>query len=367
MNRVSSNLLVEKLRNRITSQGPITFREWMNAALYDPEAGYYCAPEGTPWGREGDYRTSPERSILFSATFASYFSNLYRELGQPSLWTIVEGGAGGGYFATNFLQQLKQQYLEIFTSTRYIIDEISLPCRESIRNRLQDLADKVSFSSLETMPAFEGVVFANELLDAFPVHRVMTVGGELREFYVGLDANNEFEWRTGAVSDRRIPDQAKRISAPAFEGQIFEVNLEIEEWLQRLSGKLKKGFVVLVDYGFEADELFSAARPQGSLRAFRRHEFVNNLLSEPGKNDITASVNWTAVKLTSESLGFRVVEFSRQDKFLLKAGLLDQLQLMIEQTNDEAVKARLSTDAREMILPGGMAEHFQVLVLSRGA
>lgn len=366
MNRVSSNVLVDKLRHRITSQGPITFREWMSAALYDPEAGYYCAPDRKRWGREGDYRTSPERSILFSATFANYFSNLYKELGQPSYWTIVEGGAGGGYFATNFLQQLKQQYSEIFTSTRYIIDEISLPCRESIRNRLQDLADKVSFSSLETMPAFEGVVFANELLDAFPVHRVTTVGGELREFYVGLDANNEFEWRTGAISDGRILNQVQRTPAPLFNGQIFEVNLAMEEWLHCLSGKLKKGFVVLVDYGFEAEELFSAARPQGSLRAFRRHEFVDNLLSEPGKNDITASVNWTAVKQTSASLGFRVLEFSSQDKFLLKAGLLDQLQLMVEQTNDEAVRARLSIEAREMILPGGMADHFQVLVLSRG-
>jgi SAM-dependent MidA family methyltransferase len=216
------------------------------------------------------------------------------------------------------------------------------------------------------MQAFEGVVFANELIDAFPVHRVMKMGGELREFYVGLDANNEFEWRTGAISDGRIHDRVQRISSSVLEGQIFEVNLGLEEWLECLSAKLKKGFVVLVDYGFEAEELFSAARPQGSLRAFRQHEFVENLLSEPGRYDITASVNWTAVKQASASLGFRVVEFLSQDKFLLQAGLLDQLQSMIAQTNDEAEKARLSTDAREMILPGGMAEHFQVLVLSRG-
>ena len=338
----------------------------MNAALYDPEAGYYCVPDMKRWGRKGDYRTSPERSILFSATFASYFSNLYHELGEPAPWTIVEGGAGGGYFASHCLQQLKQQYPGIFSSTRYIIDEVSLQCREAIKSRLQDLADKVSFSSIDSMQAFEGVVFANELLDAFPVHRVTTVGGELREFYVGLDANNEFEWRTGAVSDGRIHDQVQRISAPFLEGQIFEVNLGMEEWLECLSNKLKKGFVVLVDYGFEATELFSGVRPQGSLRAFRRHEFVDNLLSEPGKYDITASVNWTAVKQTSALLGFKVVEFSPQDKFLLKAGLLNQLQFMTEQTNDEALKASLSTEAREMILPGGMAQHFQVLVLSRG-
>jgi SAM-dependent MidA family methyltransferase len=366
MNRVSSNALVEKLRHRITTQGPITFREWMDAALYDPVDGYYCASDRQRSGREGDYRTNPERTSLFAVTFADYFSNLYQQLGLPSTWTMFESGAGQGDFAIAVLERLKHSHPQVYSATNYVIDEISTANRESTRTRLQSFSEKTSVEPIEALETFAGVIFANELLDAFPIHRIIRVEEELREFFVGLDANNEFEWRLGPLSDERISEQLERLGVSLQRNQIAEINLLMEEWLHSVSKKLKKGFVVLVDYGAEAEELFAATRLHGTLRAFYRHRFVRDLLNEPGKYDLTASVNWTAVRQTSEALGFQVIQFEPQNEFLIKAGLLNQLESIVETTSDEAEKARLRSEAREMILPGGMAEYFQVLVLSIG-
>jgi SAM-dependent MidA family methyltransferase len=145
-----------------------------------------------------------------------------------------------------------------------------------------------------------------------------------------------------------------------------EINLEIDEWFTRVAGKLANGFVITVDYGAESDELYDPKlRPNGTLRGFRRHEFVDDVLAQPGECDITASVNWTQVKTAGERVGLKVVDFASQDKFLLNAGLLSELEYQLSLARTEAEKARLSTGARDMILPGGMASSFQVLVQRR--
>src|SRR3954467_7435957 len=112
--------LAERLRERIRHEGAITFRDWMEAALYDARDGYYCRRDRKRWGRMGDYRTSPERSLLFAATFARYFAKLHDELGSPEIWTIFEAGAGEGHFAHGLLQTLKQVFPETFSATRYV-------------------------------------------------------------------------------------------------------------------------------------------------------------------------------------------------------------------------------------------------------
>ena len=143
----------------------------------------------------------------------------------------------------------------------------------------------------------------------------------------------------------------------------MEINLQIDDWLTQVATKLEHGFLITVDYGAEAVELYDASRrPEGTLRGFSRHGFVDDLLVQPGEYDLTTSVNWTQVKTVSANLGFQVVEFASQDKFLLKAGLLDQLEYRLDRAETEAEKTALTIGAREMILPGGMASSFQVLV-----
>ncbi|MDQ2975466.1 MAG: SAM-dependent methyltransferase [Acidobacteriota bacterium] len=355
-------VLAEVLLERIKREGPITFHDWMRDALYDPSHGYYCRDKQTKWGREGDYRTSPERSSLFAATFARYFATIYDELERPSRWTIVEAGAGDGRFAHGVLQTFRVFFPEVLAATRYIIDEISSPSRALAKKRLLPFSRQLEFRNvddkLDEWEVNPGIIFSNELLDAFPIHRVSMHDGALSEFYVNIGENGEFAWMLGPLSTPLLRSYFQKEGIKLGEGEVAEVNLEMEEWLRRVAARLRRGYLITVDYGLTAAELDGT----GTLRGFRRHEIINDVLSRPGEQDLTTTVNWNFVKRVGDQLGFEVWEFARQDRFLLAAGLLDQLQLESQKTESEAEKLRLSTAARDMILPDGMAASFQVLV-----
>jgi len=359
-----ATMLADLLQRRIKDQGPITFRDWMEAALYDPHDGYYCRKGIERWGRAGDYRTSPERTPLFAATFAHYFTELYNQLNRPERWTIVEAGAAAGHFAEAVLRALEQQFPQLFAVTKYVLNDLSATSLAAAKQRLIRFSDTIDFLPLEQLEIGEaGIIFANELLDAFPVHRVTLEEGQLRELYVTLDDSGKFAWVTGPLSTPRLTEYFDFVGVQLHsEEQIAEVNLGAGEWLAQAVGRLPRGYLVTVDYGDEAANLFSLRdRRQGTLRAFRHHQF-QDVLRNPGDNDITTTVDWTYVKKMGEKLGMETVLFERLDQFLLRAGLLEQLELMSEQCEGEAERASLRANARELILPTAMGASFQVLV-----
>jgi SAM-dependent MidA family methyltransferase len=364
---ISSTSLSERLRERIEREGPLTFRDWMCAALYDPEGGYYCRSDLRRWGREGDYRTSPERTSLFAATFARYFVRLYEQLGKPEVFRIVESGAGAGHFASGVLANLQRNFPEVLATTTYVVDETSASSRDLVRERLQPFGNRVEFFEGQTFDT--GVVFANELLDAFPVHRVVLRDGEYRELYVTANSRGQFQWLEQQLSpDLREPlaDYISLSGLTPSAGVVIEINLEIEQWLRKMAAVLKRSFLVLVDYGAAANQLFSdRANPDGTLRGFRGHEFVADFLTGPGDHDLTATVNWTAVQASAAHLGFELVEFARQDQFLIGNGLLEELDSETSSAASESQRLKLRNEAREMILPDGMAGSFQVMVLKK--
>lgn len=358
--------LAARLRERIRREGPITFCDWMNAALYDSIDGYYCRADRSRWGREGDYRTSPERSSLFAATFARYFAALYEKLGRPAAWTILEAGAGEGYFAWSLLETLLKSFPNVFAATSYVIDEVSPQSIVRTRERLQPFADRIKFQRLDEVDINPGVVFSNELLDAFPVHRITLSEGEVKEFFVSLDESGNFAWLLDAPSPALLPRLNRyfeEVGGRPEPEHVVEVNLETEEWLRRVAARMRGGYIITVDYGAAAEDLYSpSANSEGTLRGFQRHQFVDDLLARPGEHDLTTTVNWSFVKSVGASLGLRFVELSRQDQFLLANGFLEQLEVESLQAKDDSERLRLSTAAREMILPDGMAAHFQVMV-----
>jgi SAM-dependent MidA family methyltransferase len=366
---LSTASLSERLRERIERDGPVTFRDWMNSALYDPVGGYYCRADRNAWGRDGDYRTSPELTSLFAATFANYFAQLYQALGSPAEWQVLESGAGAGYFAFDLLTGLQRDFPAAFGAASYLIDETSPQSRTLIRERLRSFPKPIEFVDRQQLSLDAGIVFANELLDAFPVHRVVKRENLYREFYVSVDSGGEFQWLESELSPALragLSEYFDAAGAEPLEGAVVEVNLEIEEWFRQVAATLHRGFLILVDYGASADELLSErAQPEGTLRGFRQHKFVANVLANPGEHDLTATVNWTLVKTIAARVGFELVEFARQDQFLLANGLLDQLKSQSAQTASEVERLKLSSAAREMILPNGMASHFQVMVLKR--
>ena len=352
--------LAERLKDLIRREGPISFHDWMKAALYDPVGGYYQRSDRARWGREGDYRTSPERSELFAATFAHYFAGLLdKDL------TIVECGAGDGSFAAGVLTTLRDGAPSIFADTRYIVCDVSDDARSRARERLVEFDDRVEFSS-HLVSVKRGIYFANELLDAFPVHRVLKTEDGLSEFYVTIDTNGNFRWTTGPLSTPGLAEFCDAHSLELANGQIIEINLGIDDWLAQVAVRLDQGFLITVDYGAEAAGLYDPIqRPEGTLRGFSRHGFVDDLLADPGEYDLTTTINWTQVKTSGQKSGFETIEFASQDTFLLNAGLLDQLEYRLSRAETEAEKTALTVGAREMILPGGMASSFQVLVQKR--
>lgn len=362
----NTSSLATRLRERIRREGPITFCDWMKTTLYDPIDGYYCRADRTRWGREGDYRTNPERTVLFAASFAQYFAGLYEQLGRPASWSIVEAGAGEGHFAEGLLQTLQKSFPQVFAATSYVIDEVSLSSGARARERLQPFADRIDFRKLEDVEMNPGIVFSNELLDAFPVHRITSHAGEFQEFYVTVAANGNFEWLVAAPSpalSQRLNGYFDEVGVRPEEGQVVEVGLEIEEWLRRVATNVKAGYVITVDYGAAAEDLYSpSANRTGTLRGFQRHQFVDDLLAQPGEHDLTTTVNWSLVKSVGARLSLEFVELYRQDHFLLANGFLEQLEVESFQAKDEGERLQLSTAAREMILPDGMAASFQVLV-----
>jgi len=356
--------LADRLRARIKQEGPITFQEWMSAALYDQQDGYYCRADRIPQGRAGDYRTAPETSPLFAATFANYFSKLFTDLKWPQTWTIFEVGSAGGDFAHGLLSSLRQSDSRIFAATNYVIDEISPAARQRATERLSEFADRVTFLPLaEVVKPTMGIVFTNELIDALPVHRVIMRDGRLRELCVGLN-KTEFAWIECDLSPA-LTEYAERTRMHLVEGQIAEINLAAEDFISRAAALLEPGYVVTVDYGAERDELWRLPNRQaGTLRAFRRHQFVDDVLATPGDQDLTTTIDWTQVREAGERVGLRPLRFERLDQFLLVEGLLGRLG-EISSTLDAVEAIRLSTSARELVLPTGLAASFQVLVQAK--
>lgn len=361
--------LAARLRARIRRAGPMSFQDWMAAALYDEREGYYCRRDREVWGRAGDYRTSAERSVLFAATLARYFAAAYERLDAPGQWTIWECGAGAGRFARRVLNTLAQDYPRMFAATRYLIDEASAPARERARELLAPFGARIAFRRLgeQTAPLAAGVVFANELLDAFPVHRVRRRGGKLLELCVGLEEDDDFVWVERAPTTPLLAEYFARAGVRLAEGQLAEANLAAEQWVKKAAAAFAHSLLVIIDYGAEAAELYDAAlRPAGTLRAFSRHQFADPL-RQPGEQDLTASVNWTSVKRAGAEAGLAIELCARQDQFLLRAGILEVLESLTARAGDAAQTASLRLDAREMILPGGMSQSFQALVLRKGA
>lgn len=353
--------LATRLRARIQREGPISFYEWMQTALYDPAEGYYCRSDRARWGRGGDYRTAPESSSLFAATLARYFASLYAELGSPAHFTIIEAGAGSGEFARGVLGWLRTGDPNAFAATKYLIDEVSPDARQRIQAWAGYFGDRVEFATMQqVVEPVPGIVFSNELLDAFPVRRVRARSGRWHELCVALDHAGEFSWVDAELKNKRVAEYLK--DAELSDGQIVEVNLDAEDWINRAAATLEKGFVITVDYGAGRDDLLRAPhRRDGTLRGFRGHRLVNDVLANPGGQDLTTTIDWTQIKNAGKRAGLETIRFERLDRFLVDQGLLAELERVSAEL-DETEALKLRTSAREMIMPNGLAASFQVLV-----
>ncbi len=356
--------LEERLRARIRREGPISSYEWMKAALYDERDGYYCRADKVRQGRAGDYRTAPETSPLFGGAFASYFAKSYFDLGAPEQWTIVDVGGGAGDFAHDVLSSLRRNFPKIFAATRYVIDEISAAAQSQTLTKVAGFKDRIQFKSLAefTEPLPYAIIFSNELLDAFPVHRVIGRGGTLKEFWVGLSDEDKFVWSETDLTSR-VAEYCERSGLRLSEGQIYEVNLESEDYVARAARLIEQGLLITVDYGGRREELLGDPnRFDGTLRAFHRHRPGEDVLAHPGEQDLTTTIDWTQVMEAGARNGLETLRLERLNEFLIGEGVLDELMNAANRISDTVEQLNYHARARELIMPDGLAASFQVLV-----
>lgn len=352
--------LEEKIRQRILQSGPISFCEFMHAALYGAEDGYYTQRQDI--GRRGDFYTNANIHPLFGALLAEKLVALFNELRDSSELMFIEVGAGTGLLAEDILSHLARDHHDWFERITYIMVEQSPALKQVQQERFRHLP-RVAWKSLDELEAatVTGIVFSNELIDAMPVHRLQWWDGRFRELYVDW-RDGDWVWVTGPCSCAEVEAFVTGWSLTLDEGQVVEVNLNALRYLEAVARLLKRGYVVTIDYGDRRERLFSSIRREGTVRSFYRHVLVDNVFERIGDQDITASVDFTALIEHGERIGLRLVEFKTQRQFLLEQGLMERLVAMRESNNTVVELYRSLLAAKHLIMPGALGDHFKVLI-----
>jgi len=341
--------------------GRLPFDRFMELALYAPGLGYY-AGGAHKLGRGGDFVTAPELTPLFGRTLAGQCREALARLGGGEL---LELGAGSGALAVDVLSALAA---EGPLPKRYLILELSAGLRArqqaQIAARLPRLADRVTW--LDRLPeGFTGLVLANEVLDAMPVHRFrIGSGGEPLELFV-RPAGEGWEEVADRPQSPRLAAAVRALQAAGLArepGYESEINLRLGPWVQALADALDRALVILIDYGYPAAEYYRADRRQGTLMCYYRHRAHGNPYRSPGLQDITAQVDFSALARAAEGAGLGLAGYTTQAHFLLGCGL-DRL-LAAAAAGPDALEDL--TAARQLLLPSAMGERFRVLGLEKG-
>ncbi len=316
--------LVERICSEIRRGGPMPFARFMELALYDPDGGYYRSRDARP-GRGGDFLTAPELHPIFGEMLAHAVEQAWERLERPDPFVVVEHGAGEGALATSLLDTVRDTPLA--GSIRYRPVEVDEGRMRALRDRLETagLADRLEGGPSDA--PFDGVVLANEVLDALPVHRVRRVDGELRELAVAVGADGAFVEvdlapSTAALAERLAADRIELV-----DGQTAEICLALDDWIARASAPLRRGLVLLIDYGAVAAELYDPVRRRaGTLRAYVRHQVHDDPYRFVGRQDLTAHVDVTAVERAAVAAGLTTIGITTQAEALMGLGIEERLR-----------------------------------------
>jgi SAM-dependent MidA family methyltransferase len=317
-------LLREAILRRIDETGGITFREFMELALYHPLHGYYRTRE--PMGRAGDYVTSPETHPLFGTMIGRQLREMWETMDRPGRFEVVEFGPGTGLLARDVLRWASAADPRFAEAMRYTLVETSDVLAERQRRTLValDLSEGAVSWTQEAPGGIEGCVLSNEFLDALPVHRVTVRHGRLLEVYVVRDAGG-FAEELRPPSTSEIEAYFDRLGLRPGEGCEAEVNLGAVAWMRDVSRRLRRGFVLTLDYGYPAEELYAPWRTQGTLVCFYRQNPSHDPYARIGRQDITASVDFTTLIRTGEEAGLATLGFTTQARFLTALGIGEAL------------------------------------------
>ena len=338
----------------------------MDLALYDPAFGYY-ARAAQRSGRAGDFFTSVDVGPLFGELLAVQVEELSRILNSafriPN-FDLVEAGAGNGRLSADILRAAKRRDPAFYDAIRLHLVEASAAARRAQAGTLGDVAERLTSSGSELPESFEGVLIANELLDALPVHQVVMREDGLREVFVTATADCRLTTVEGPLSTTALSDYLDRLGVALEPGWRVEINLRAVDWIRDAARRLRRGFIILIDYGHDARELYSATHSTGTLTTFAKHRSggpetspdIPAWLQQPGDQDLTAHVDFTSVRAAAADEAMATMGFLDQTYFLL--GLLEGMP--------DPQSALRNPQFKTLMLPGGIGSTHKVLVLGKG-
>lgn len=353
-----SAALCDRIRGEIRAGGPMPFARFMERALYEPGLGYYSAGLHK-FGASGDFVTAPETGSLFAACLAGQAREL---AGLPGPYDILEVGAGSGRLAADLLRLLDAEQ----APRHYLILERSADLRQVQRERIaaagDGLLERVHW--LERPPAqdWQGLLLANEVIDALAVERFRMANGRVEQVCV-READGGFDW-----AYRPAPAELERavraLGVDFADGYRSEIQLHLSAWLAAMTQGLSRGLVLFLDYGYPRNEYYLPERRDGTLMCHYRHRAHDDVFFWPGLQDITAWVDFTSLAEAGDACGLEVEGYASQAMFLLGCGMDRILAAEMEASADGGLAVGM--EAKQLTLPAMMGERFKVMGLGRG-
>lgn len=368
--------MVSAILADIRSSGPITFARFMELALYHPEFGYYTRTRDAnaeeppharnPIGWSGDYYTSSDASPLLARALAHQVAQIDDRLGHPDPFMVIEMGPGKGLLAREILTACERDTSSLFARLRYVLIERSPAMAAAQRRTLAPWLGTPRVGWLKQLAdlrndAVTGTVLSNELVDAFPVHRIRIVDGEPKELYV-TESDGRFVERAGPLSTPALAAYLARLTTLGIalpEGYTTEINLQALEWMKEVARVLGRGVAITIDYGHTAEDLYGPHRRRGTLLCYFRHQVSDDPYTRVGLQDMTAHVDFTALAAAGEEAGLRTTGFTNQTSFLMGLGA----EQMLASLDPESAELR---SAIQLLRPDGMGRTFKILIQHKG-
>ncbi|MCX8026795.1 MAG: SAM-dependent methyltransferase [Thermodesulfovibrionales bacterium] len=351
------------IHNEIKIRGCIPFDYFMELALYTKELGYYMTDE-TTIGIKGDFYTSPSIHQLFATMIAKQIEEMWHILDKPKILSFIECGGGMGFFAKDFLEYIKNK--PISDALQYIIVEKNPHLKKRQSVLLAEHNNKTMWiEDISELDNITGVLFCNELFDAFPVRLIQKKGNLIFEIWLALKENSLLEQLHPLRQDSiyYINEFCPNLYNSDFpDGYTTEINLVAKDWLKQASAVLKDGFIITIDYGYNSDDYYSSERTRGTLLCYHKHQINENPYINIGKQDITAHVNFSALKRWAEEFGLRNCGFCSQGMYLVSLGIDEAIIEMYGQTPDPFQIAKI----KGLILPQGLGQSHKVLIQYKG-
>jgi SAM-dependent MidA family methyltransferase len=356
--------LAELLRTLLAQEGSLPFWRFMELALYHPHYGYYSQSPSRRIGRRGDYYTGPSSGPAFGRLFSEAVAEAWVLLGRPEILDLWEQGAGAGWLACDLVGSLRAHQPRLAERIRYtIVEPRELPRKEQEeRVSAAELSDHFRWvESFDGTEQLVGVFFSNELVDSFPVHRLVRRGAGWSETLVTWKEGHFCFTEEPLFSGSQWQGVLSELGSDLPEGWVVEVSLDAPSWMRRVGRLLDRGLVFTFDYGLLPQERFVPERSAGTLRAYRRHLREEDLLAHPGEQDLTAHVDFGRLQRIGEEAGLRTLALVDQHHFFV--GILSALS---ERSEGRLPDGLTPAGFQTLTHPGFLGRTHRVLIQSKG-